>query len=77
MTINTQDVAAKLIAIVHIPTKTVRLNPKVESTRNTSETGKGTKLRSGKRLDDLPKQNVTGDTNSRRIKIDYFNHVQD
>ena len=34
-------------------------------------------MRSGKLIDDLPKQIMTGDPNFIRINIDDLNHVQD
>ena len=67
----------KKTEIIHIPTQILIENSRIEVIPNTSETWKGIKLWSVKRLDEIPKKIVTGDTNVRRIHIDNLNHVQD
>ena len=74
--IKTQDSAVKLPEIVYITTQRVRVNPKVEVIHNTSETRKGMKAWNKKRLYELPKKIMTGNTTARRIHIDDLNHVQ-
>ena len=73
--IKTQDEAAKLAAIVHIPKQRVIENTNVEVFRNISETQKVIKLQNGKQLDEVPKQIVIGDTTDRIIHIDNPNHA--
>ena len=75
--IKAQDPAAKLTAMVYIPTQRVIVNPKVEVIRNTSETQKVMKLLNGKLLYELPNKIVRGDNTARRIHTRGLNHIQD
>ena len=68
-----KNAAAKIPAIVHIPTQRVIVNLRVEVIQNTRETRKGMKFRNRKQLDELTNIVFTEDTTARRIHIDDIN----